>query len=109
MSDTSKTAEDEVDKAILDALHRRADSGVFSKDEDEALIATVVARYIESPGAQNSGRRVPWFAATGLLAAAAAMVLWWLPAGTPLRVRSAIWILRNRSRSRSTASHMRWI
>lgn len=79
-TDGTKGGEDQVEQAILDALRRRADPGVLSEEDDEALISAVVAAYLETVRRERTRKNVTWLAAAGLLAAAAALALW-LPAG----------------------------
>jgi tetratricopeptide (TPR) repeat protein len=79
---TSEIAEDEVDKAILDALQARADLGGFSEEEDEALVTAAVDQYLAVRSEKTSGRVIPWLVAGGLLAAAAAVAIWSVSATT---------------------------
>lgn len=77
MSTDGSKSEDQVERAIADALRRRADSVVSSEEEDDALISAVVAGHLGAVQRKSTRKSVtPWLVATGLLAAAAAITLW---------------------------------
>ncbi|KIG13979.1 hypothetical protein DB30_07395 [Enhygromyxa salina] len=55
----------------------------MSEEDDAALISAAVTAHLESVHRDKARQRVaPWLAATGLLAAAAALALWLLPSNT---------------------------
>lgn len=79
--DASKNAEEQIDRAIFDALRRRADSSVSSEADDDALISAAVGAHLESVESSQTDKNVTLgLAVGGLLAAAAAVALWLVPA-----------------------------
>ena len=86
--DSSKDAEEQVERAILAAFRQRVDPASSETEDqaaqDEALISAAVAAHLQVVPLESKRKRnnvTPWIAATGLLvAAAAAMALWLVPA-----------------------------
>ncbi|NVB39660.1 tetratricopeptide repeat protein [Pseudenhygromyxa sp. WMMC2535] len=86
-TDANESAGDGVEAAVLAALRQHADvedaSCPTSEADDEALISAAVEAYLDGAKvtrlAPRRARRAPWIAAGGLLAAAAALALWFVP------------------------------
>ncbi|PRP98590.1 tetratricopeptide repeat protein [Enhygromyxa salina] len=110
MSTDPSTGEDQVERALLAALHQRASVDASPEDDDE-LISAAVAAHLDVVRFQRRRKSVtPWLAAAGLLAAAAAVTWWLLPAGSgditreastvaqvdPSVPTQAMWVLEHR-------------
>ncbi|EDM76338.1 hypothetical protein PPSIR1_18567 [Plesiocystis pacifica SIR-1] len=92
-SDANNGAADGVEEAILAALRQYPELEASPAEDDEALISAVVTAHLEgsSATAPEPARVIPmrWIAATGLLAAAAAAVLWLVPSNSDDTARQA--------------------
>lgn len=92
-SDANNGAADGVEEAILAALRQYPELEASPAEDDEALISAVVTAHLEGSSATppEPARVIPmrWIAATGLLAAAAAAVLWLAPANSDDTARQA--------------------
>lgn len=82
MIEEGNSADDGVDEAILAALKSRAEDFEASPEEDEALVAAAVNEYLGAASRSDDEARggVPWLVVVGIVAAAAALAMFLLPA-----------------------------